>query len=73
MWQHNGLDIGFSQAGIGIKQIGLRRTFSELSEDQFNGNACATDDGFAHHHFWIHLNAMCRHGWAVPYGASIAD
>lgn len=65
MGPHSGLNIGFGQAGIGIKQICFGRTFPELSEDQFYGNACAMDDGFAHHYFGIHLNARCRHGVSV--------
>jgi hypothetical protein len=64
---NGGLNIGLGQAGIGIKQISFRRAFSELSENQLNGNTRATDNGFAHHHFGIHLNAMCRHGLTVPW------
>jgi hypothetical protein len=63
---NGGLNVGLGQAGIGIQQISFGRTFTELSEDQLNGNARATNDGFAHHHFRIHLNTMGRHGLSLP-------
>jgi hypothetical protein len=62
---NGGVNIGFGQAGKGIQQISFCRTFTELSENQLNGNARATNNGFAHHHFGIHLNARCRHGLAT--------
>lgn len=62
---NSGVNIGFGQAGIGIEQIRFRRTFSKLLENQLNRNARTTDDGFAHHHFRIHLNTMRRHGLSV--------
>ncbi len=67
MWQRSGLDIGFGQAGIGIKQINFCRTFPELLKNQLNGDARAADDGFAHRHFGIHFNAMCHHGLSTRW------
>jgi hypothetical protein len=63
---NGGLNIGFGQAGIRIKQISFGRTFTELSENQLDRNARAPNDGFAHHHFGIHLNARGRHGLSAP-------
>jgi hypothetical protein len=55
------LDIGFRESGVGVKQISFGGTLTKLPKNQLHGNACATDDRLAHHHFGIHLNAIRRH------------
>lgn len=67
------LDIGLGEPGIGIKQISLGGTLSEFSKNQFDRNTCATDDRFAHHHFGIHFNSMCRHVVSPLGETSIPD
>jgi len=71
MWQHSGLNIGFGQAGIGIKQISFRRTFSELSENQLNGNTRATD--VSPSSLWDSFQCDVSSGLFALGGASITD
>jgi hypothetical protein len=52
------LDVSLLETWVGVEQVILCGTFTQLPKNQLDGNARAADDGLAHHDFGVHLDTI---------------